>query len=194
MLRFCYRSSLGPGFGPPFSTVRLKNYFFKIAYPHPFLVQRIAAVVSPEMCHPVTNAILLGPLVTDDNCRGLQRQPFESADGGHQVIPTAFPIACRVSVEWKKMIISKLNADADLLQCFELPHTSACCLFPQGPVTGIIIHHIKTQATDRRVVACGPSCNRKNEILKCSRVHAREGICRIRDEVCLIIYLTARSQ
>ena len=81
------------------------------------------------MCRPVK---ILGPIVTDDHCRGLQRQPFESADGGHQGITTAFAIACQVSVRLIRIPTKQINADADLLKCFELPHASANCFFPQA--------------------------------------------------------------
>ena len=175
--------------------VRLKNVSSKIACPLPFLVQRIA-VMGIVPCHPVKNAKLRVPVVTDDQSRSLQRQSFESANGGHQVIPTAFTIACQVSVyrRWKIIPVSQINADADLLKSFELSRASADGIFPQASVIGFIIHHLNKQATDRQVVAFGPLCNRKNEFLKRFCVGAREGICRIRDEVCFIVNLTARSK
>ena len=138
--------------------------------------------------------ILLGPVVTDNHCRGLQRQPFESADGGHQGITTAFAIACQVAVRFKRITTSQINANADVLKCFELPHASTDRFFPQAVVKEITQPYVKKKATNRQVVAFGSSCNRKNEFLKRSRAGAREGICRIRNEVCFIVYLTARSQ
>ena len=146
------------------------------------------------MYRPVTNAILLGSLVTDDHCRGLQGQPFESADGGRQGIPIAFAIACQVSVRLKRIPISQINADADFLKCFELPHASGDCFSPQAFGIEIIIHHVKKQATDRQVVVFGPLCKRNSKVLKSFWISAREGIRRIRDEVRFIVYLTARSQ
>ena len=106
----------------------------------------------------------------------------------------AFAIVCQVSVyiEWKSTPISQIDADIDLLKCFELPHASADCSFPQAAGDQTVV--LKKQAADGQVVAFCTLCKRKNKVVKGFRVTAREGIFRIRDEVCFIVNLTARSK
>lgn len=85
------------------------------------------------------------------------------------------------------------DADADVLKLLELPCARGECFHPHGVVFSSAVHHLDEQATDRQMVMIVPLRQRFKKGSKGYWVGAREGIGRVWDMVCFIVYLAAAS-